>query len=165
MKTVLAPIDFSAVSRRVIDHAIALARETDARLVLLHVVAPIPNVRDNLALAVTGAEYTVAAQKDAAKALSALQRSLRDEGVTAHAIHAMGDPRETIVEQAERLMADYIVMGSHGHTAFYDLIVGSTATGVLKHAACPVVIVPPGARATSAMRPEARAPECASLRA
>lgn len=165
MKTVLAPIDFSAVSRRVIDHAIALARETDARLVLLHVVAPIPIARDNLALAVTGAEYTVAAQKDAAKALSALQRSLRDEGVTAHAIHATGDPREAIVEQAERLMADYIVMGSHGHTAFYDLLVGSTATGVLKHAACPVVIVPPGARAADATRPQSPDAACAGVRA
>jgi universal stress protein A len=37
------------------------------------------------------------------------------------------------------------VLGSHGHTAFYDLLVGSTAAGVLKHAPCPVVVVPPPA--------------------
>jgi nucleotide-binding universal stress UspA family protein len=34
-------------------------------------------------------------------------------------------------------------MGSHGHTAFYDLLVGSTTHGVLMRANCPVVIVPP----------------------
>ena len=145
MKTVLAPIDFSPVTRYVVDHAIALARETDARLVLLHVVAPIPVVSNSLTLAVTGAEYTVAAEKEAGKALAELQRTLRDEGVTAHAIRATGDPREEIVEQAKRLTADYIVIGSHGHTAFYDLLVGSTATGVMKHAPCPVVVVPVGA--------------------
>jgi nucleotide-binding universal stress UspA family protein len=33
-------------------------------------------------------------------------------------------------------------MGSHGHTAFYDLLVGSTTQGVLKKAPCPVLIVP-----------------------
>jgi nucleotide-binding universal stress UspA family protein len=34
------------------------------------------------------------------------------------------------------------VMGSHGHTALYDLLVGSTTHGVLMRAQCPVVIVP-----------------------
>lgn len=149
MKTVLAPIDFSRVSERVIEKAIALARATDARLVLLHVVAPIPIIGKNLALTLTGAELTAAAEKDAAKKLTTLQRSLRDGGVTAHAIHASGDPRECIIEQAERLTADYIVIGSHGHTAFYDLLVGSTASGVLKRASCPVVIVPYGAKRSS----------------
>jgi nucleotide-binding universal stress UspA family protein len=38
------------------------------------------------------------------------------------------------------------VMGSHGHTAFYDLLVGSTTHAVLKRAKCPVVIVPPRAQ-------------------
>jgi nucleotide-binding universal stress UspA family protein len=33
-------------------------------------------------------------------------------------------------------------MGSHGHTALYDLIAGSTTTRVLKGAPCPVVVVP-----------------------
>jgi len=42
------------------------------------------------------------------------------------------------------------VMGSHGHTALYDLLLGSTTHGVLFRAPCPVVIVPP-------KRPRARA--------
>jgi nucleotide-binding universal stress UspA family protein len=33
-------------------------------------------------------------------------------------------------------------MGSHGHTALYDLLVGSTTHQVLRKAKCPVVIVP-----------------------
>jgi nucleotide-binding universal stress UspA family protein len=38
-------------------------------------------------------------------------------------------------------------MGSHGHNAFYDLLVGTTTHGVLRKATCPVVIVPPPQRA------------------
>jgi nucleotide-binding universal stress UspA family protein len=146
MKTILAPIDFSQVSERVINRAIELARGTSARLVLLHVVAPMPVIGRKLALTMTGAELAVAAEKEAAAELVKLQRSLRDRGVTAHAVHVCGDPRKCIIEQAERLTADYIVIGSHGHSAFYDLLIGSTASGVLKRASCPVVIVPPAAR-------------------
>src|SRR5688500_18451829 len=149
MKTVLAPIDFSSVSERVIERAIALARATDARLVLLHVVAPWPIIGKNLALTLAGAELSAAAEKCAEKKLAELQRSLRDDGVTAHAVHVSGDPRVCIIEQAERLTADYIVIGSHGHTAFYDLLIGSTAKIVLKRASCPVIIVPHGSEEAS----------------
>ncbi len=47
-----------------------------------------------------------------------------------------------IVEQASELNAAYVVLGSHGHTAIYDLLVGSTTHAVLKKAPCPVVVVP-----------------------
>jgi nucleotide-binding universal stress UspA family protein len=128
MNTVLAPIDFSPVSSRVIEKAIALARATDARLVLLYVVPP---------------DVT---EQEAAVKLAALQRTLRNDGVTAHAVHICGAPAECIIEQAERLTANYIVIGSHGHSAVYDLLVGSTTTGVLQRATCAVVTIPPGIR-------------------
>jgi nucleotide-binding universal stress UspA family protein len=48
-----------------------------------------------------------------------------------------------ILAQAKKLRADYIVIGSHRHSAFHDLVVGSTTSGVLKRAACPAVVVPP----------------------
>ena len=99
----------------------------------------------NLTLTVSGAAVIAAEEKETGKTLTKLQRSLRDDGVTAHVVHTRGDPRTGIIEQAERLDATYIVIGSHGHTAFYDLLVGSTTSGVLKHAKCPLVIVPVGA--------------------
>ncbi len=152
MKTVLAPIDFSRISGRVIAEAIALARAIGARLVLLHVVTPVPVIGSVPTLIVASGEYATAADRDAAKKLAKLQRSLRDEGVTAHAVHDNGDARMCIVAQAERLSADYIVMGSHRRTAFHDLLVGGTASGVLKSASGRVVIVPPGAKDGSGKR-------------
>ncbi|MSU70996.1 MAG: universal stress protein [Opitutus sp.] len=53
-----------------------------------------------------------------------------------------GSPVPEIIEQAQQLAADYIVIGSHGHTALHDLLAGGTASGVLKRATCPVVIIP-----------------------
>ena len=56
--------------------------------------------------------------------------------------HRIDSAHENVIEQANTCDPDYIVMGSHGHTAFYDLLVGSTTHGVLMRAKCPVVIVP-----------------------
>ena len=147
MKTVLAPIDFSPISSRVIDQAIAVARAIGGRLVLLTVVPPPPVLASEYTDTSAAAEVARQADKETAARLAALQKKLRDSGVTAHAVHQIGAPGPRIAEQAERLEADYIVMGSHGHGAFYDLIVGSTTTRVLKEAKCPVIVVPAAAGA------------------
>jgi nucleotide-binding universal stress UspA family protein len=49
---------------------------------------------------------------------------------------------EEILNQADVVNADLIVMGAHGHGAMYNLLVGSATKGVLKHSARPVLLVP-----------------------
>lgn len=68
--------------------------------------------------------------------------TLNAEGLETHPLERYGAPAECIVAEARRISADYIVMGSHGHTALYDALVGSITGWVLKHAPCPVVVVP-----------------------
>jgi nucleotide-binding universal stress UspA family protein len=147
MKTVLAPLDFSAASNLVLVESVALARRLEARLVLLHVVQPVPIIPPAFGVADTGAEVPAAASESARRRLHALQRELLASSVTAHTIHVLGDPGRAIVEQAQRLDADFIVMGSRGHTALYDLVIGSTASHVLKTSPCPVLLLPPHMRA------------------
>lgn len=48
----------------------------------------------------------------------------------------------TILRIAKFARPDYIVIGSHGHTAAYEMLVGSVAHGVIRKAPCPVVMVP-----------------------
>jgi universal stress protein A len=140
--TILAAIDFSAASKQVVAVAAQLAQATRARLVLLHVVPP-PIGTDSDLGPQAAAEYLAAASSTAAKNLTALQTTLQAKGVAIVTRHLLGHPGQSIVEQAAALEADYVVLGSHGHGAFYELIVGSTATRVLKQARCPVVVVPP----------------------
>jgi nucleotide-binding universal stress UspA family protein len=78
----------------------------------------------------------------AEEALIRLQHRLARSGVQAESDVLNGPPVATIVEQALQDKADYIVMGSHGHGALYNLLVGGTASGVIQKAPCPVVIVP-----------------------
>ena len=143
MKTILAPIDFSPASDAVITQAVSLARALDGRVVLLTVLQPLVVTAEYAPLLENIAEITIAGEKHAARQLAKLQERLRTDFVKVETVQLTGAPVPHIVEQAEKHGADYIVMGSHGHTAFYDLVVGSTTHGVVKRARCPVVIVPP----------------------
>ena len=142
MKTVLAPIDFSHTSERVISSAIKLARAVDARLVLLNVVPRVEVEGCTMSLTLAAADLAAEAEKDVGRRLARLQRSLRDDGVTAHVAHVSGDPRSCILEQAERFSANYVVMAAHGDHAFDRALIGGTTSGVLRRATCSVVIIP-----------------------
>ena len=87
------------------------------------------------------AEEMLAAAEDAGtERLRVLAARCAKRGVETQTIRRIGLPVVEILSRAKK--AEYIVMGSHGHGAMYDLLVGSTTHGVLKKAPCPVVVVP-----------------------
>jgi universal stress protein A len=61
-----------------------------------------------------------------------------------------GTPWTEIVDSARKWPADLIVLGTHGRSGLTRLLFGSTAEGVMRHAPCPVVVVPPASRAGDA---------------
>ena len=142
MKTILAPVDFSSASESVAAQAAALARVLNGRVLLLSVVQPLIIASEFAPPPDSIAEITSAGEKSAADHLARVQERLRADSIPVEAIQCKGAPVAHIIEQAEKNAADFIVMGSHGHTALYDLVVGSTTHGVLRRATCPVVIVP-----------------------
>ncbi len=143
MKTILSPIDFSPASDAVVKEAAVLAQSLSGRVVLLTVIQP-PIITSEYAPMIENlAEIIAAGEKSAAKRLAAIEQGLQTDLIPAESIQVNGAPVAEIVALAHKLPADYIVMGSHGHTAVYDLLVGSTTHGVLMRAKCPVMIVPP----------------------
>jgi nucleotide-binding universal stress UspA family protein len=143
MKTILAAIDSSNMSEAVVAEGAALARATEGRVVVLTVVQPPVLTSEYAPLIENVAEITAAGEKAAAERLAHFQSRLQSDGIAAETVQRTGAPVAQILLEAEEHHADYIVMGSHGHTAFYDLLVGSTTHGVLLRAPCPLVIVPP----------------------
>jgi nucleotide-binding universal stress UspA family protein len=142
MKTILAPVDFSAASEAVLQQSIELARALGGRVVLLTVIQPPVITNEYSALMENIGEVMAAGERNAARRLAELEARVRAAQVPVETLQLNGAPVRSILEQAARLSADYLVMGSHGHTAFYDLLVGSTTHGVLLRAPCPVVITP-----------------------
>ena len=142
MKTILVPIDLSATAAGVIEAAASLAKSMNGKLVLLHVVQP-PIITSDYGIAMENLEELVAvSEKTASKQLAAMKEKYSKDELPVETVQVVGSPVNLILDESRRQDAAYIVMGSHGHTALYDLLVGTTTHGILKHARCPVVIVP-----------------------
>lgn len=147
MKTLLVPLDFSDSTRPLLDHAASLAASLGARVVLLHIVEPIataiPVGASMDVLTATPSPETID-PKIIETRLEGLARLMvpQPAAVDVHAITGLAV--DDIVQSARDENADYIVLASHGHGALYHLFSGSVVTGVLKHAPCPVVVVPVG---------------------
>lgn len=142
MNTILVPIDFSHAAQAVLDQAKQLAKAQGAKVILLHVEPPEPgfigyepgpqHVRDIVAQEAKDNHHRLHETRDA----------LAADGVEADVLLIQGPTVEKVLEECDRLNADMIVMGSHGHGALFDLLIGSVSEGVIRGAKVPVVIVP-----------------------
>ncbi len=142
MKTILVPIDFSPISRRVLAEALALAQATHSRLTILHAVKSTGVVRDLGPLVGDALQLTAKVGGEARRKLHRMEHRLAGSGVAVETICEPGKPVEVILDAAKKLRPKFLVMGSHGHSALYDLVVGSTTGGVIHGAKCPVLVVP-----------------------
>ena len=142
LRRILHPTDFSSASRPAFDRALALARETRAELVLLHILAPmIPVVGEGYIPPSTYEAIETAARRNAQKKIEALAARARKASVRVRTQLAEGSAHERIVAAARSQGAGLIVMGTHGRSGLARLIIGSVASRVVSSATCPVMTV------------------------
>jgi len=146
MKKILVPVDLSGATVRVCNAAASLANALGGRLIILHVVPPPPIMISDYYAFDAGqvVRLTRDGRKHAAHQMAALGRWFNKRCPHTKVVMHEGPTVPVILRTARVVGADYIVLGSHGHTAAYDLLIGSTTHGILRKAACPVVIVPIG---------------------
>ena len=121
MKTLLVPIDFSPATTSVLEEASRLAKALSAEVILMHSTQP-PIVTSDYGLAVENVQEIVAVtEKHADRQLAHALSTLEQQEVKARVHHCHGSAITCIVEYAKEQAADYIIMGSHGHSAIYDL--------------------------------------------
>ena len=76
-----------------------------------------------------------------AQIADAAAQTLQGGGRLVDSAMIQGDPRSTLVEEARRMNADLLVVGSHGRSGLSRLVLGSVASYVASHAPCSVLIV------------------------
>jgi nucleotide-binding universal stress UspA family protein len=144
-KTILCPVEFSDASVRALEYALSLAREADARLIVLHVIE---DVLGSTAAAELGhlsvPEYSRQLEQDAiARLQAAIPEEARvwcrpDERVVQGRAH-----REILKVVADERV-DIVVMGVQGRGALDRLVFGSTTHRVIREAGCPVLTLQGG---------------------
>lgn len=140
MKRIVIPIDFSDVTDRVIEFVVPLANAFEAKLWLVHVAQPHPDF-NGLSLA-QAEDWRDISVLPVHQPLITLAEKLNAKGLITTPVLLQGPPVECIHETAKAVDADMIVLGSHGHGALYDLLVGSVSEGVMRYSTVPVCIVP-----------------------
>lgn len=147
MKKILVGLDFSELNAPVLNAAASLSRAFGASIYLIHVVRYIPSVADAEVMSVTPID-PAGMQSDAQCRLAAAKNELKSKGIEASSVilETVGNPGFQILDEAKRLGADLIVVGSHGHGAMYHLLVGSTAELLIRKSGCPVLLIPPPQR-------------------
>jgi nucleotide-binding universal stress UspA family protein len=139
MKILLA-VDGSEYTRRMLDY-LATHKQTlgtNHEYTVFYAVLPVPH----RAAAFAGADLVRGFYDDDAKTvLDPIRAFLAEQGIEASFVHKVGHPADEIASFAEAGKFDLLVMGSHGHGALKNLVVGSVATKVLARCGVPVLLV------------------------
>jgi nucleotide-binding universal stress UspA family protein len=140
---ILVTTDFSAVSDRALDYAIAVAHRYDARIYLAHVITPDP---------------FQFAEPQLAQATYEKVRQAAEEGVTDILISGKlrGVPHEVLMEEGsvwptlEKMIVeheiDLVVAGTHGRGKVQKILIGSVAEEIFRQANTAVLTVGPAVK-------------------
>lgn len=142
-QNILVPVDGSDISLSAVKNAAQIAQAFGGQLTLISLVTEDPfSDADFYYPSPIMKEYFVQAYANAEKALKQAQAIASENGITANTQIVKGNvSEEGIIETAEKLKIDLIVMGSHGRKGFQKFLLGSFAQDVLKGTKLPVLIV------------------------
>lgn len=80
-------------------------------------------------------------QEDAESVLEPVRRVIQESGIHATYRHSVGGAARAISEMSMREGIDIVVMGSHGHGAIANVVLGSVTTAVLALCKAPVLVI------------------------
>lgn len=144
MKPVMLATDGSPTAEEATTKAIQLAKLLGAPLIVV-TAWDIPYSTLGYAAVPVTPDLDKVGKKQAEKVATEAAREAREAGVDVQAFTLRGFPVEEIRLAAEKYEPQLLVVGSHGWGPIKRIVFGSVSTGVLHHAACPVLVVPAAA--------------------
>jgi nucleotide-binding universal stress UspA family protein len=143
-KHILVPTDGSDLSNEAIIKAIQFAKETGAKLTVLHVMPEyIPPAFAEFPAAgqASFAEFMKATEETAKSVLGAAEKAASDGGVGCESVAVRHtQPYRAIIDLARDKACDLIFMSSHGRRGLSALVLGSETNKVLTHSSIPVLV-------------------------
>ena len=142
MKNILASVDFKGKENLLIEKAKELGEKFSSKVWLIHVAAPDPDfvgydagpqfIRDNRADIL----------REERRYLQNFAESLNQNNIESEALLIQGATVETILQKAETLQIDLIIMGHQSHGIFYEAFFGNVSESIIKKSKIPVMVIP-----------------------
>ena len=139
---ILVAVDLSPASEKVVEAAGRVAKLTGAKVYILHTAEPEPDfVGYDAGPEVVRTQVANEFRREH-REVQALAEKLRNDGLDATALLIQGSTVVTTLKEADNLDAELIVVGTHGHGAVYDVLIGSYSAGIIRKSERPVLVVP-----------------------
>jgi nucleotide-binding universal stress UspA family protein len=143
MKRILVPTDFSECAYEATKVAAEIASQTEATLYLLHIIdIPLSETNSNIGMVNTDIPEAIFLMKHTKQQFETLLKDKIFEKVT-RVIESVdfSGTYDKVIEKANELEIDLIVMGSHGSKGVKEYLIGSNTERVINLASCPVLAV------------------------
>jgi nucleotide-binding universal stress UspA family protein len=144
-RTVLVGTDGSDSSFRAVDRAAEIARDEQAKLVIVCAYYPASKHLIKKAKDEIGADaYQVVGSNPAMQTLDkaaerAIERGVSEKDVEPSAVQ--GEPAKSLLDELERTGAGLVVVGNRGLNTVTERILGSVPTDVMRQARCDALVV------------------------
>jgi nucleotide-binding universal stress UspA family protein len=138
---ILTAIDFSDSSDHAFEYALALARQFQSELVIMHVINEPVDLRGFYVPHISFEQLEKEIEEGAEKMMEKFCREKMGDYSRYSTAIVTGIPYDEIIRKAEETATSLIVLGTHGRTGIDHLIFGSTAERVVRSASCPVLTI------------------------
>lgn len=145
MKKILAAVDFRDSTDEVIDFVKKISTQLQAELLIVH--TEILESYLNTIVSDLHQQPTLVLIKEQKellqKKLKKIHDDLAENGIKVTCQLLDGPTVKTILEEAEKFQAELIVIGSHQHGAFYNLLMGTVHDSLITRSSIPILVIPP----------------------
>ncbi|MFH1980216.1 MAG: universal stress protein [Pseudomonadota bacterium] len=154
IKKILYTTDLSKYAVHAFGYAASMANRYDAKITILHVLEPISASANAQLASMMGPErWKELQERNENEARTAISGRLEQFCIEMSAemtqcpfivdsiVVENGEPVEKILQQAEKIHADIVIMGTHGQGILADVMLGSTARRVLRRCKRPVMVI------------------------
>jgi nucleotide-binding universal stress UspA family protein len=142
-RSIVVGTDGSETAGKAVDAAVALAQLSGATLELVSAYEPVTNqrLREEARQVPPDLQWMINRRADVDATLDHAAERARGAGVAAQTYAREGDPADAILDVAEELGSDLIVVGNKGMTGAKRFLLGSVPNKVSHHAPCAVMII------------------------
>jgi nucleotide-binding universal stress UspA family protein len=142
-RSIVVGTDGSETATRAVEAAVQLAQLSGATLELVSAYEPVSGqrLREEARQVPPDLQWIINRRADVDATLQQAAERAGDAGVAAQTYAREGDPADAILDVAEELGADLIVVGNKGMTGAKRFLLGSVPNKVSHHAPCAVMII------------------------
>lgn len=141
MKKILIPVDFSKKSEFASKMAARIAKKSNSKIYLLHLIELPTGIIDMGAGSNFSIPKSMLYLKKVKERILEFKENFFPENIEVHYSIKFQNPYEGILKYADKIDVDLIVMGSKGHSDFEEILIGSNTEKVVRTAKVPVIIV------------------------